>query len=213
METESDKNNKYHNGKIYTLRSHQTDKYYIGSTCDALHKRFYKHKMDYKLSLQGKAHYVSSHEILQYDDCYTELLENVKCECKNELEKREGEFIRKHKNEVVNVIIVGRTQKEYKLECKEKIAKQRQEYTQKNKEQRKEYLLTNAEKIQERDKQYRLKNAEKIKQKGIEYYQLNKDKLKETQKKSYEKNKAKIMERQRIRRAKAKFIEEIIIPE
>ena len=40
--------NMYANGKIYTIRSHQTDKYYIGSTTQPLSKRFYQHKQLYK---------------------------------------------------------------------------------------------------------------------------------------------------------------------
>jgi hypothetical protein len=63
-------------------------------------------------------------------------------EYKNELNKQEGELIRKHKIEAVNIAIPGRKHKDYLSECKEQIAKQRQEYTQKNKEQRKKYLLT-----------------------------------------------------------------------
>lgn len=39
-----EKPNKYLNGKIYTIRSHQTDKFYIGSTCSPLHKRLFKHR-------------------------------------------------------------------------------------------------------------------------------------------------------------------------
>jgi hypothetical protein len=36
--------NKYENGKIYTIRSPHTDKYYIGSTIASLKKHFYQHK-------------------------------------------------------------------------------------------------------------------------------------------------------------------------
>jgi hypothetical protein len=34
-----DINNKYQHGKIYTIRSFQTDKFYIGSTTQPLSKR------------------------------------------------------------------------------------------------------------------------------------------------------------------------------
>ncbi len=113
MQTKNDKNNKYHNGKIYTIRSHQTDKYYIGSTCDALHKRFYQHKQDLKRSNNGTHHLVSSYEILKFNDCYIELLENFKCESKNELTKREGELIRLNRANAVNIRIDGQTKLEY----------------------------------------------------------------------------------------------------
>ena len=39
-------NNKYKNGKIYTIRSNQCEKYYIGSTIQRLSKRLYEHKRD-----------------------------------------------------------------------------------------------------------------------------------------------------------------------
>lgn len=113
MQTKNDKINKYHNGKIYTIRSHQTDKYYIGSTCDALHKRFYQHKQDLKRSNKGTHHLVSSYEILKFNDCYIELLENFKCESKNELTKREGELIRLNRANAVNIRIDGQTKLEY----------------------------------------------------------------------------------------------------
>ena len=100
--------NKYHNSKIYTIRSHQTDKFYIGSTIDKyLSKRFSNHKNNNKNN-NG----TSSYEILQFDDAYIELLENFKCESREELNKREGELIRQYKDQCVNKNIAGRTQKE-----------------------------------------------------------------------------------------------------
>ena len=62
--------NRYNNGKIYAIRSHQTDKVYIGSTCDILAKRLYvhrRHKIDYE---NEKYNYVSSFEMLEFDDAY-----------------------------------------------------------------------------------------------------------------------------------------------
>ena len=38
----------YNNGKIYTIRSPTTDKYYIGSTTQALRVRLAKHNNDAK---------------------------------------------------------------------------------------------------------------------------------------------------------------------
>ena len=39
------KPNKYHNGKIYTIRCRDDDTLiYVGSSCLPLHKRFYEHK-------------------------------------------------------------------------------------------------------------------------------------------------------------------------
>jgi hypothetical protein len=202
METKGDRINRYHNGKIYSLRSHQTDKYYIGSTCDALHKRFYKHKLDYKRWKDGKQHYVSSYEILKYDDCYIELFENCRCNSKIELHAKEGELIRKYKNDVVNKCIAGRTHKEYLKECKDKIREQRKQKYIENKDKRAEYLLKSAEHRKEKHKEYYDRNKELIKEKTRQKHLMDAEHRKAIQKKSYEKNKEKIMERQRIRRAK-----------
>ena len=133
--------NKYHNSKIYTIRSHQTDKYYVGSTYDSLSKRLYQHKLNFKMFQVGKYNNVSSFEIIKYDDCYIELYEMIKCESRIELTKREGEIIRLLKNDLVNVKIEGRTLKEYQVD--------------------------NADKIKQNKKQYYVDNAEKLKQKNI----------------------------------------------
>ena len=143
--------NKYHNSKIYTIRSHQTDKYYVGSTYDSLSKRLYQHKNNFKKFQAGKYNNVSSFEIIKYDDCYIELYEVFKCENRNELTKREGEIIRLHKNELVNVKIEGRTLKEYYVDNADKI---------------KQYKVDNAEKLKQYQKQYINDNAEKLKQKN-----------------------------------------------
>ena len=106
--------NKYANGKIYTIRSHQTNKYYIGSTCDSLSKRLYKHRSNNKKYENGLYNYVSSNIITQYDDNYIELLELFPCNSKEELTAREGQLIRLYKNDLVNIKIEGRTPREYR---------------------------------------------------------------------------------------------------
>ena len=114
--------NKYHKGKIYTIRSNQTNLYYIGSTTQDLYKRLYEHKKDYKLFNNEKKNYITSYEIVKYDDVYIELLEIFKCENKNELNKREGELIRQYKDNVVNKYIPNRTSKEYYQDNQDKIS-------------------------------------------------------------------------------------------
>jgi hypothetical protein len=124
METE----NKYKNGKIYTIRSYQTDKFYIGSTIQKyLSKRINEHKRE--------NHYVSSQDILKYDDAYIELLELYPCNSKEELRKREGELIRLNKNNVVNCRIEARTYKEWQEDNREKVRKLNNEFYKKNNEE------------------------------------------------------------------------------
>ncbi len=124
----------YANGKIYTIRSFETDKYYIGSTTSTLTKRLSEHKQKYK---QGK--YCSSAEIIQYGDAYIELLEDFPCFKKDQLCKREGQLIREHKDNCVNKAIPGRTTKEYREDNKEQIIERMKQYRQQNKERILEY--------------------------------------------------------------------------
>ena len=97
----------YKTGKIYTIRSPQSDKFYIGSTCTSLAKRFYKHKND--------PQHLSSYQLIELGDAYIELLEAFPCNSKEELNKREHELIRLHKDNIVNVKkSVGLPEKEQK---------------------------------------------------------------------------------------------------
>lgn len=152
----------YQNGKIYTLRSHQTDNIYIGSTIEKLSSRMAKHRCDYKRWKEGTMNYVTSFEILQYDDCYIELLEIYPCNCKMELEQREGKFIREM--DCVNKLVAGRNKKEYNKENKVQIAGWKKEYYEKNKqkfvEYNKEYYKENKGKLKEYNKEYYKKNKE-----------------------------------------------------
>lgn len=143
------KNNRYENGKIYTIRSHQTDKYYIGSTCLELYKRLWKHRDCYKRFQKGGVKYISSFEIIKFDDHYIELLENFKCETKNELERKEGEFIRKYKDEVVNMVVAGRTIEEWRADNKDKIKIQMKVYRDNNKDKIHKVWKQNYEKNKE----------------------------------------------------------------
>ena len=183
----------YSNGKIYCIRSHQTDDIYIGSTIQPLSRRFGNHKKTYKYWMDGKSNFMTSFEILKYNDCYIELLEKYPCNDKSELERREGKYIREM--DCVNKHIAGRTKKEYYQNNKEKIQEQHKEYYQNNKEkiqeQHKEWCQNNKDKMQEYKKEYYQNNKEKIEQQKKEKYQKNKDKIQQQMKEWYQKNKDK----------------------
>jgi len=101
----------YANSKLYSIRSHQTNKLYIGCTTQTLAQRLAKHKTGYRLWLADNSKkYLTSYEILQYDDHYIELIEDYPCENRNQLNRREGELIRAH--DCVNKRISGRTDAE-----------------------------------------------------------------------------------------------------
>ena len=161
----------YSQGKIYSIRSYQTDKMYIGSTCQPLSKRLYDHKKRYKWYTQGKYNkYCSSYKILQYEDHYIELIKEYPCDCKEKLIKKEGKYIRRYlkKGRCVNRNIACRTKKEWVQDNKEKLSEYHKQYSQKNKEDLKQYK-----------KQYREDNKEKIKKREKQYREINKDKIKQ----------------------------------
>jgi hypothetical protein len=115
----------YKQGKIYCIRSYQTEQIYIGSTTKTLAQRLAKHKSNMK---SGNRSVI---EILQYEDAYIELIELFPCNSKEELNKKEGEHIRT--NNCVNKQIAGRTLKEYLETKKEKIKEYMKEYREKRK--------------------------------------------------------------------------------
>lgn len=108
----------YSKGKIYCLRSHQTDNVYIGSTIQTLAKRKGGHISAYNSYLKKKCSWMTSFDIVKYGDFYIELIEDYPCENKQHLEKKEGEYIRDRV--CVNKIIVGRTDKELLNKYREK---------------------------------------------------------------------------------------------
>jgi hypothetical protein len=167
----------YQNGKIYAIKSYQTELIYIGSTIRPLSQRLGKHRDNYKKN--GKT---SSKEILKYPDYYIELIELFPCNSKEELIKREGYFIKQNINICVNCYIPGRTIKEYYIDNKEQFKEQHKQYYIDNKvhinEQKKQYRLNNKEQINEKSKEYYINNAEKKKQYSLD----NKEHIKEYQK-------------------------------
>jgi hypothetical protein len=160
--------NKYQGGKIYTIRSPHTDKYYIGSTIETyLSSRLNGHNANYKRFLKGPGKNTASFEILKLGDAYIELLELFSCNSLLELRKREGQLIRQYKDDCVNKNIAGQTIKEYKKvyyeNNKEIITKNVKEYNEDKKEQKREYNL-----------KYNKANRDKLKLYYQEYYKNNK---------------------------------------
>ena len=131
---------KYQNSKIYIIRSHLTNKVYIGSTTQTLKHRFQKHNSSYKQHYINKTKCYSSYQILHYGDAYIELLEAYPCINRIELELREGFYIRMTDN-CINKCIAGRTQMQYRIENQKKI----QQYRIDNREKMKQYKIDNRE--------------------------------------------------------------------
>jgi len=172
----------FQNGKIYTIRSHQTNKYYIGSTNQkTLSQRLGKHRVNYKLYLTNNINYISSFEILQYTDHYIELLELYPCNTKDELHRREGELIRQFKSDLVNINIAGRTSKEHYNDNKEYY----KQYIINSAIRIAEYKVNNKEQMAEYHKQYRVNNIEYLLEYHNQYYNDNKQHITEQKKQPY----------------------------
>ena len=145
----------YNNSKIYKLICHNSDLIYIGSTTQKLFKRLNQHK---------KSRKYSSKKLFELGNVKIILIEEVKCENKEQLIKREQYYIDKYKNNIINDRNAYTDQKEYYI---------------KNKDNIKEYYIKNKDKILNRQKEYCIKNKDNIKNKKKEYYIKNKDKKKE----------------------------------
>jgi hypothetical protein len=186
-------------GSIYAIRSHQTPNIYIGSTINKyLSGRLGQHKYDYKEWINGTKNYITSYEILQFEDAYIELIEIFEFNDKTELRAREGHYIRTM--DCVNKVIVGRTQ---------------QDYRNTHKEQRKQYDIDNKDKIKEQHKEYAKEwydeNKKRILEERKQYANNNKDKIKEYQMKYKNDNREKINKNQNEKYKQKKLLEQIII--
>jgi len=120
------------NGIVYVLSSPNTNSVYIGSTTKNLKRRMIVHKSDYKKYLEGNKKYVSSFEIFKYGDCEIETIKEYDNITKKELCEKEGHYIKNLKN-CVNIVRVGRTQKEYYVDNKEHLKKKANDYYKNNK--------------------------------------------------------------------------------
>jgi hypothetical protein len=80
----------YQQGKVYAIRSPNTEKVYIGSTVVALSKRFSQHKK----ATSG----CRSKEIIDADDSYIELVVACPCNSKEELFREEARIMRETPN-------------------------------------------------------------------------------------------------------------------
>jgi hypothetical protein len=173
----------YKNSKIYKIVSPSNpDLIYYGSTIQSLSSRMSGHRTTYRKYIRGEIkYYIRAYDILKYEDAIILLVENFSCNNKEELHKKEGEYILN--NDCVNKNVAGRKledrmddhnayQKKYREQNKEKI----KNYYEEAKEERinKEYQRReqNKEAYKEYQKQYRLKNKEKL-SKYMEKYMEN----------------------------------------
>jgi hypothetical protein len=121
--------------KVYKLVSPQTDKVYIGSTCQKyLSSRLAGHKCHYKKYLNGTCNYITSFDIVKYDDCKIVLIQSY-TDCKNNMEQR------MHEQDWIDIYDCVNKQRAYlSPEQKEEDKKRADKmYRENNKEKLKEY--------------------------------------------------------------------------
>jgi len=163
--------NSYQKACIYKIWSLETDKIYIGSTCDMI-KRWNNHKSTYKKWKDNKSIKICSSNILfdmvGVENCKIEWIKDFPCNSKKELNKEEGRMQRHFKDLLVNKLEAGRTFKQLYQDKKEEI-----------KERNIQYYQNNIEKIKERKKQLYQDNKEEIKEKSKQYHQDNKEVINE----------------------------------
>ena len=153
----------YQNSKIYKIISPSNpDLIYYGATTQSLSVRMADHRRRSIKTNSSTNRSSASKEILCFDaDAIIILVENYPCNSREELFKKESEYILN--SDCVNKRLSYRTNKQYRED--------------------------NKEEIKERGKKYYENNKDKVKEQHKKYYELNKDKVKEQQKKYYEDNK------------------------
>jgi len=167
----------YQEGKIYKLYNTINDDIYIGSTTQKLCERMRGHRSCINSQKMNDRPLYQAFREHGVDNFYIELIEKCPCNDKDELRRTEGNYIRKLKPSL-NMLIAGRTPKEYYNEHKEHLS-----------ELHKQYCENNKEHISEQKKQYKEDNREPIKEQRKEYYENNKEHIKESTKQYYENNK------------------------
>ena len=191
--------NKYQRGKIYKIISNQTNDVYYGSTVEQrITNRLSGHRQNYKRWLTEKYPYVTSFEIIKFEDAKIILVENFPCNTRYELLAREQHYI--DNNECVNKhnAYTGLTRLEY---CKqyyvnniEKIKQNTKHYRYEHIEEIKQYRKDNKDIISKQRKQYNEKNKDVISERKKQYNEKNKIKNNEKCRQYHETNKSKLNE-------------------
>ena len=161
----------YKNGKIYKLISINTDKIYIGKTCQPLKIRYYDHK--------------SKNPFMEYGNVEIKLIEDFPCTCSCELAERERYYYELYKKFCVNKNIPNRCKKEYYKDNRQKKIDYQTKYNKDNKKKIKIYnresywnsevgrlRRINYQKIYNKDNKERIKIRIQFKKDQLEFIKL-----------------------------------------
>lgn len=111
----------YANGKIYGIKSSQTDKIYIGSTTC-------QHLMD-----TARGQWSGKDKITKYDDAEIYLIESYPCNSKRELKERMQYWIEENKDICANVLSAKRTPEIKRMLARKDYERHKNHYLQKTK--------------------------------------------------------------------------------
>jgi len=141
---------KYLNGKIYKIIDNTNANIYIGSTCTSLKERLISHLVNYKsyIKKDSKGKVTTAFDIIKNNDYRIELIENFPCKSKQELLRKEREYI--ENNKCINIARPITTYQE-KLNQKKEWAKKK--------------YIDDKDKILERNKIYYEANKDKLNEK------------------------------------------------
>jgi len=160
----------YQQSKIYKLWSPSKNLVYYGSTVQSLAQRLTKHKCNYKrYNDDNTKSYLTSYLVLDCEDYKIELVEDYPCNNRQQLLKKEGEYIKN--NECINNKVAGRTQAENYQDNKEEKIKAVAEYRKNNIEKIRAYDIERNKseerkaKMREYDKTRRLKRQDELNKK------------------------------------------------
>jgi len=170
--------NKYEKGKIYKIVSDQTEKIYIGSTCNTLSARLSGHRNDYKSYLQQKQRYTTSFELIKLGDAKIILIEKYPCNDKDELRQREEHWRQLFQNDCVNKCSAFGLSVEAKLKHRDIQKKWQSEHRDYLNEKQKKFRLNNVDKVKTYKKKYYENNKEKVSEYKRKYNEAHKEELK-----------------------------------
>jgi len=132
----------YQDAKIYKIFVDGVEDVYIGSTTQKLCVRMAQHRSGYKNKYNRKMEVcLSVHNIFDthgVENCKIVLLENCPCNSKEELHKKEGDYI-KNNIKSVNERQAGRTKNEYYNDNIEHFKEYKKKWQEDNKERIAEY--------------------------------------------------------------------------
>mgnify|MGYP003678779793 CR=1 FL=1 len=124
----------YKNSKIYKIVNDENDKFYIGSTTQPLYKRLNEHKRKHNKCM-------SKTLCVDLYKCSIILIEEIECDNKIQLFRKEREYFDKYKKEGLNIVNKIRPIVE-----KEEKVKLRKIYNDNNKDKLKQYRELNKDK-------------------------------------------------------------------